>query len=303
MNRLCSGAGCYQQRLNKAYSSLVTIDFLKAEEKRESRTKAMRQAEDGMAQLIRRQKLNLKDTRQLLDMLTANGDLPPKRLEGVTTEQGGIRAVAISLLEDRTALGYVGDILANLVNHEMKEAVELLTSVPRTLPSARGIAVKKAVDAENAILSALTGLTEGMAAEQEHQDKADIFAALQKLIKLQRDTLKETQEASRGKEIVVNALLHNQDRIAQETLSFSNTCLSQASQRAADEFSAQLRKAHSILSEADAYEMALGASEALEEKDFQSAIDCQKKVLKALLKVLDIDVGDVVAVVNIILKN
>ena len=284
--RLCAADN--NPRVHKAYSAMVTIDFLKAEEKRENRANAMRQAEDGMAQLIRRQRLNLKDTRQLLDMLTANGDLPPKRLEGVTAEQGGIRTTAISLLEDRTALGYVGDILANLVNHEMKEAVELLASVPRTLPSARGIAMKKAADAENAILSALTGLTEGMAAEQEHQDKADIFAVLQKLIKLQRDNLKETQEASKGKQIVVSALLHNQDRIAQETLSFANTCLSQASQRTADEFSAQLRKAHSILSETAAYEMALGASEALEEKDFQSAIDCQKKVLKALMNALDI---------------
>ena len=284
--RLCAADN--NPRQHKAFSALVTIDFLKADEKRENRANTMRQAEDGMAQLIRRQRLNLKDTRQQVDMLSASGDLSLQRLEGITAEQGGIRTAAIALLEDRTALGFVGDILANLVNHEMKEAVELLTSVPRTLPSARGIALQKAVEAENAIIAGLTGLKEGMVAEQDHQEKADIFTVLQKLVKLQRENLKETQEALRGKEIAVNALLHNQDRIAQETLSFSNTCLSQASQRAADEFSAQLRKAHSILSESDAYEMALGASEALEEKDYQSAIDCQKTVLKALLNVLDI---------------
>ena len=275
-------------RQHKAFSPLVTIDFLKADEKRENRANTMRQTEDGLAQLIRRQRLNLKDTRQQVDMLSANGDLSLQRVEGITSEQGGIRTAAIALLEDRSALGFVGDILANLVNHEMKEAVELLMSVPRTLPSARGIVLQKTVEAENAIIAALTGLKEGMVAEQDHQEKADIFTVLQRLVKLQRENLKETQEASKGKEIAVNALLHNQDRIAQETLSFSNTCLSQASQRAADEFSAQLRKAHSILSESEAYEMALGASEALEEKDYQSAIGSQKTVLKALLNVLDI---------------
>ncbi len=272
----------------RVYSPLIAIDFLSGDAKAEERAKSLGKAEDGLAQLIRRQKLNLKDTRQLADMALSKQSLPSQRLEAVSNEQAALRELAVSLLEHRESLGLIGDRLAGLVNSEMKDAVEQLAGVFRMAPQKQGESLGGCAATQNAILAALTGMKEGITAEQDHQDKADIFATLQSIVKMQRGNLKDTQDLSAGKTVVASALVHNQDRIAQGVLSFSNACLEQSDRRAADEFGEQLRKAHSMLSEAETYEKALDAAESLDEKEYKTAIDGEKGVLKDLLAVLDV---------------
>ncbi len=272
----------------RIYSPIVSIEFLDDVAKSEARTKQLEKSEDGLAQLIRRQKLNLKDTRQLADMALAKHELPSQRLEAVSNEQGALRVLAVQLLEHRDILGMIGDRLAGLVNNEMKEVMEQFSGVFRSAPSKQGEGLVKCTAIQNAILAALTGMKEGIKAEQAHLEKADIFALLQNIIKMQRGNLKDTQNLSSGKKIATSALIFNQDRIAQGVLSFSNACLEQAERRTTDEFSEQLKNARSMLTEAETYEKALSAAESLEDKDFKSAINSEKVVLKDLLGVLDV---------------
>ena len=274
-------------RGRRVYSPIVSIDFLDDAAKAEARTKALEKSEDGFAQLIRRQKLNLKDTRQLADMALAKHELPSQRLEAVSKEQVELRGLAVKLLEHREILGMIGDRLAGVVNNEMKEVLEQFENVFRNAPPKRGETLVKCTALQNAILAALTGMKEGIKAEQAHLEKADIFALLQSIIKKQRSNLKDTQDLMAGKTVVASALVHNQDMIAQGILSFSNACLEQSGRRVEDEFSEQLRNAHSMLAKAETYEKALGAAESLDGKEFKEASDGEKGVMKDLLGVLD----------------
>ncbi len=170
----------------------------------------------------------------------------------------------------------------------MKTAIELLAEVYRTPEAGRIKPLGACITVQNAILAALTGMHENLQHEHMHQDKSDIFAALQKVIKMQRDNLKDTKAASQGQDIAIPALVHNQDRIAEAILAFTDLCLSQAELRAKDDFATQLRIAHDIIAKDAAYETALAAAEELDDKELENAVTKQQAVIKTLMKALNI---------------
>lgn len=272
----------------RAFSPVIQVRFPDQESGIDARAKTVRQTEEGIGEVIKKQRLALKDTRKMADLATIGQPVSRKSLELTASEQGLVRELSVQLLENRAALGGLGDVLSSLVNLEMKQVVELFAGVLRAPASELKSLLPQCVKLQNTILASLTGMKESMPTEQLQQDKTDVFAALQKLIKLQKGNLKDTQDALAGAAIALDALLHNQDRAAQDILAFTNLCLRQSEQRTDDDFAAQLRKAFSILTAQEAYEQALEAADAIDGKDLKTALPAEKKALKSLMEALDL---------------
>ncbi|NLF61419.1 MAG: hypothetical protein GX574_09735 [Lentisphaerae bacterium] len=272
----------------RGYSPIIQVTFPEQDTLQKDKDNAARQAEENIATLIKKQREALRDTRQIADLVTMGKPTDGSRLAAADATQKEIRTLAAALLQNRDVLGGLGDILAGLVNQEMKTAIELLAEVYRTPEASRGKPLGACITVQNTILAALTGMHENLQHEHTHQDKSDIFATLQKVIKLQRDNLKDTKAASQGQDIAIPALVHNQDRIAEAILAFTDLCLSQAELRAKDDFATQLRAAHDIIAKDSTYETALAAAEELDDKELDNAAAKQQTVLKTLMKALNI---------------
>ncbi|MBR0458700.1 MAG: hypothetical protein IJJ26_05655, partial [Victivallales bacterium] len=272
---------------HRSYSTVIQVKFPTREEVAKAKAEARKATEEGLSSLIRKQRNNLRDTRQLHEISAQDKEFSRNRLEVVRTAQAGIREQAVTLLADGGALGGLRETLAGLVNGEMREVLEQFEKIFRAGKEERTSALAENVALQTKILAALTGISGGMAAEQGQQARSDVFAMLQKLIKDQRAALKDTEALASGLNIQVPALIHNQDNVAQGILTFTNLCLELSANGAGDEFHKLLRKAYQFITSANAYEQALEAAEDLEEKDWKAAITKQRAALKGLLQALD----------------
>lgn len=272
----------------RGLSPVIQVTFPEQDALRKDQDNAVRQAEENLAALIKKQREALRDTRQNADQTAMGQATDGGRLAAADAAQKEVRSQATALLQNRDRLGGIGDILAGLVNQEMKTAIEQLAEVYRAAEAGRPALLAACVKTQTAILAALTGMQESLHQEQIHQDKSDIFAALAKVIKMQRETQRDTRAASQGQDIAVPALVHNQDRVAEAILAFTDLCLSQAELRAKDDFAVQLRAAHALITTGHAYETALGAAEDLDATELAAAVAKQQSVLTALMKALDL---------------
>ena len=78
------------------------------------------------------------------------------------------------------------------------------------------------------ILASLTGIPTGLNNEQRHQDKTDLFAALQKVVAAQRQNLKDTKAAQGpGNDAAVTSQLAAvEDKIANDLVTFGDLATS-----------------------------------------------------------------------------
>jgi archaellum component FlaC len=172
----------------------------------------------------------------------------------------------------------------------MTDVLEVFEEVHRSGKNEMPEKLAECVRLETRILAQLTGIPMGLENEQQHQDKTDLFAALQKIITAQRTNLKDSKEAQTGTmSAQVTALLAaNQDRVANDIVGFTDLCLVMVEGRVDDDFATQIRKVYDLVENGSVYEKALGAAESLEEGDFAAGIQYQEEVLKTLMQALNV---------------
>ncbi|MBQ6471757.1 MAG: hypothetical protein IJJ33_07230 [Victivallales bacterium] len=273
----------------RSNSAVFAVQFPPPQEKKAERDQnKSRQAEENLAGIIKAQRLAIKDTSQLQNQASHGQTVPPSSLERSQHAQAEVRSLSVKLLESQQLTGLPAHTLAGLVNVEMKQVLEQFSEAFRVDATHLSATLNNISTLQRQILTALTGSASAVSQEQVQQGRNDVFARLQSLIKRQRTALKDTEDASQGRELAHAALVQNLDRIAQDILVFSNLCLEQSSANDADDFQKLLRQAHRLLSESQCYETALEASESVDAKDWKQAISSERNVLAGLLRALDL---------------
>ncbi len=292
----------------RGYSPVIQVLFPEVEQTREKQAEIVQTVGQALGELIKLQRENLKETRTLSDLAMQKKTVSSNMLAPIEETQKKVREIALALLQQRETLGGLADVLLGLVNAEMPAALELFDRMHRN-DDKTGL-LQQEVQLQIRILAALTGIHDQLQTEQTQREKQDLFAFLQRLVKLQKQNLQEARNLNSGAAVELSALIHNQDEIAQNILSFSDQCLTQAENRTEDDYAIQVRKAHGILDKGRAYERALKASEFLEDKQLASAIPAQENVLKTLLEVLHLlnqwrmqNARKVLEEANAVLKN
>ncbi|NLF93085.1 MAG: hypothetical protein GX564_04270 [Oligosphaeraceae bacterium] len=270
----------------RGYSPLLQVVFADPGKDPEKQAEELQNTESILAELIQKQRRNLQATQSLADLALLQKDIPPDAVSSAENEQLLIRQQAVQILEFREILGGLADVLSGLINEEMLRVLEVFDQLHRA--SAKAPLLQQAVLWETRILAALTGLADGLKAEQAQQDKRDLFAFLQRLVKKQKHNLGESKKLSRNEDVSLEALVHNQDAISEDILAFADICLNQAEMRSEDDFALQARQAHKLLEEGKAYDKSLQATELLEGKKLSAGIPLQEDVLRTLLEVLNL---------------
>lgn len=271
----------------RGYSAIVELTFSDIEESREEKNEKLQNIAATLTELIKLQSDNLKDSRRIADLAMQKLELSQNELTNIEEKQKLVRTTAIELLQHRESLGSLAEMLYSLINGEMLEALQIFEYLYRT--DNKTELLLKEVQLQNKILASLKGLNENIQKESLQSEKRDFFAFLQKLIKKQRENLLESKNYSEEKDIELSALIHNQDEISEGILAFLDLCIIQAEATSADDdFAILVRNSHKFLSDKSTYEQSIKAAEALEDKDFPSALTAEKNVLSTLLNVLDL---------------
>lgn len=270
----------------RGYSPLLQVVFSDPGKDQEKQAEELQSTESVLAELIQKQRRNLQATQSLADLALLHKDVPPDAVSSAENEQLQIRQQAVQILEFREILGGLADVLSGLINEEMLRVLDVFDQLHRT--SDKAPLLQQAVIWETRILAALTGLADGLKAEQSQKDKRDMFAFLQRLVKKQKHNLDESKKLSRNEDVSLEALVHNQDSISEDILAFADICLDQAEMRSEDDFALQARQAHKLLEEGKAYDKSLQATELLEGRKLSAGIPLQEDVLRTLLEVLNV---------------
>ena len=275
----------------RGYSAIVRISVAVPEERRDARRAVAAAAEDRIQTLVKQQRANLISTRQLADLAVMNKDLAPARLREVQMAQSRIRDLAVEILADRAALGELAALLGGLVNHEMSEVLQVFDVVLRADAAELAALLGECATLETRILAALTGVPANLAREQLHQEKTDLFAALQKLVAGQRENLTATKALAAAKETGAGPwrdLATVEDALASDLILFTDHCLILVDERVEDDLAAQIRNVYDLLDTEQAYEKILDATVALQQRNEPRALQAQEEVLRLLLRALDL---------------
>lgn len=274
----------------RGYSPVLQVTVPASEARRETRREVAGQAEDGLKALVKLQRENLRNTRGLSDLATLGKPVASPQIQPVHIVQQNIRVMATDLLRNQAALGDLATALAGLVNHEMADVLQAFDETHRAKPQDLPTLLQRCVRLETVILAGLTGIPTGLNNEQRHQDKTDLFAALQKVVAAQRQNLKDTKAAQGpGNDAAVTSRLAAvEDKIANDLVSFGDLCLIMIEERVDDEFAKQLRTAYDLLDKGKTYEKALNAAEALSGGDVPASLQGQEEVLRDLMQALNL---------------
>jgi len=275
----------------RGYSSVVQIAIPAAEERREAKEKVAEQTQKTLLTLIKMQRDTLATTRQIADIAAAKPkQVTPAQIQDSQLAQKSVRALAADLLQTRAALGDLATVLTGLLNHEMVEVLNAFEEAHQAGEKDLGTKLTACVALQTRILTALTGVNDGIARENKQQDKTDLFTILQKIVGNQRKNLKDSEAAQTAKAGVaeVRQLAKIEDGLANDLITFSDQCQALIEQRVEDEFAAQLRKVYDLFGKKQLYEKMLAAAEALDGADLAAGIQSQEEALRILLEGLNI---------------
>ena len=274
----------------RGHSPIVQLSVPMPEEQRNGKKKLVQKVQSRLKALVRMQRDNLRDTREICDHATMGTAVSPAEIQGKQLAQKNVRDLAVDLLGDRAALGEFATTLGNLVNHEMSQVLVKFDDAHRVEGKALVPVLSECVKLETQILAALTGIPIGLNQEQKHQEKTDLFAAYQKLVALQRRNLKDSKLAQKGEADaqVTTALAGVEDALATDLTEFCDRCLILIEERVDDDFARQIRKVHDLLDAKECYEKMLEAAEGLEDGDLAAGIQAQEEVMRALMEGLNI---------------
>ncbi|MDX9862258.1 MAG: hypothetical protein RBS99_15220 [Rhodospirillales bacterium] len=274
----------------RGYSPVVQLTVPAPEEQRAAKKKLVEQVQERIQELVRMQRDNLRNTRQIADLATLGRNVSSPQIQPLELAQKNIRELAVDLLGDRVALGEFATVLANLVNHEMAEALVKFEEAHRAEGEALVPVLAACVRLETHILAALTGIPVGLGREQQHQETADLFSAYQNLVAKQRKNLEDSKLAQQGEANaqITLALAEVEDMLANELVAFCDKCLIMVEERADDDFARQVRKVYDLLDSSKCYERMIGAAESLEEGNFALGIQRQEEIMRTLMEGLNI---------------
>lgn len=274
----------------RAQSPVLAIR-IPAESTPESDESAVQTARDRLAEIVDLQRRTLAGTRGLEERCRLTGELDVEKLLELRTSQRQVRGQTLELLESAPPLGDLVNVLQSLGEHEMVRVLDAFERVRRQPNEQKPTALLRVVELQETILASLTGVSESVPAETRHQQRVDLFAALQDLIKEQRNTLKNTRELSGApaeNPDLRRTLAKRQDRLAQDYLDFQDLCNRAMDAPGEDTFAEQVRRAYDALREARVYERMLGAAEELELGELNLAEERESIVLEHLIRALDI---------------
>ncbi|MBT3377715.1 MAG: hypothetical protein HN742_06195 [Lentisphaerae bacterium] len=271
-------------------STIVHINIPVPEDRRKAKKKVVQQAKDSLLALIKMQRENLKNTRRLSELSVLGKKITSGQINGCQVVQKTIRDSAGALLADRAALGDLANVLSGLVDNEMAQVLEVFEEAHRAGEETVNEKLTRCVSLETHILAALTGIPTSLGREQNHQEKTDLFAALQKMVGGQRKNLKVSKEAQAANADagVVAGLAEAQDQLANDLITFTDQCLVLIEERVDDDFAKQIRQVYDLIEKDDVYSKMLAAAEALEESDLAAGIQSEEEALRVLLRALDI---------------
>ena len=274
----------------RGLSALVQITIPVPEERRKAKERVVKQSKDSLLALIKLQRENLKNTRQLTDQVTMGKSVANSQVSELQVIQQNVRDMGVDLLKDQAALGDLATVLSGLVNHEMARVLEAFDEAHRAHAKELGLKLRECVTLEARILATLTGMPTDLAREQQHQGKSDLFTALQKLVAAQRDNMKASKNLSSrgGAAAETKALAVVEDALASDLITFTDLCLSTVESRVDDEFAAQVRQVYDLIEDNAVYDKMLAAAEALDDNDLAVGVQSQEEALRALLQALSI---------------
>lgn len=280
----------FDRVLRRGYSPVVQMTIPLPEEQRSVRRQAVERVQERLRELVRMQRDNLRNTRQIADLATLGRTVDSGQIQPLELAQKTIRELAVDLLDERAALSEFATVLANLVNHEMAEVLVTFEEAHRVEGAALIPVLAACVRLETHILAALTGIPVGLDRERQHQETTDLFSAYQNLVAKQRRNLEDTKLAQQGEgdARMTLALAEAQDMVANDLISFCDRCLVMVGERAEDDFARQLRKVYDLLESSRCYERMIGAAECLEEGNFAAGIQGQEEIMRTLMEGLDI---------------
>lgn len=266
-------------------SPVVTVTFFTEKEMLSEKDRKNRENEETLDKLLVLQKNALKQTNDTMLRCSRGGALDGVLIGDMANRQTEIRTMAIAILRNRDLLGALGDTLAGMVNKEFTEVLTAIDALNR--PEAAGPVpqLQKVAVVQTRIVALLTGMNaKGLSSEEQHKEKADIFALIQRLVKDQNVVIRLCLGAQKQeqKDTDFEKLAQYQVNLSKGILAFSDMALKNAEEHAEDDLSAQLRKALAAIDEARSYNYSMAATEALEDEDLKSAVEAQKLALKGL---------------------
>lgn len=274
----------------RAHSPVLAIQ-IPAKPRPDDEKSAVDASRDRLAEIIDLQRRALLGTRSLQERVQLTGELDTERLLELRASQREVRGKTGALLEAAPPLGDLVNVLHSLLEHEMIQALDAFERVRRQPDASKSQALLAVIDPQETILASLTGVTESVPAETLYQNRVDLFAALQDLIKGQQEILKATRGLNQADEVpkdLRRPLAKRQDGLARDYLTFQDLCNQAMDTAGGDTFAKQVRIAYDGLREGRVYERMLGAAEELELGDLPLAEEREAVVLRHLLEALDI---------------
>lgn len=271
------------------YSKIIEIVVPLPEENEKKMDDARQQSEKTLAALISMQQENLKLSRGWRQELGSGRVVADDGRQALLTTQVKIRQLAVGLLEGDSALGDVANILAALVDQEMRQAVAALETLVRAPAEEQQAPLDQAIKLEERILAVLRGMPKALEFESQYQDKTDLLSLLQGLVRRQAANFRGTQKAS-AQDVAGSAvaqLVAEQDDIADLTAVFLERAAAAKEGKEGDDFAEQIGVVHAQLTEAGIYEKMLTASEQLQQLDWPAATQTEEECLKVLMTALD----------------
>jgi len=276
---------------HRAFSPVLTVRLPQREEVARAEDRAAEERTNLVLELIRRQRDNLRLTRNLADMAVGGQQFEVTQLRRAQAAQTEIRELGGKLLQDPESIGDLRNTLAGLVEHEMADVIALFDRAHREDGQELGAVLRECVRLETQILAVLTGMPTLLAEEEKHQEKVDLLARLQRLVERQAANLKATKEAAKKKEAPsadLRRLARVEDQLANDLVAFTDQCWVIIDGQDDAELGARVRDVYDLFGDRNVYESMLSAAEALEYADLPTAVQTEATVLSVLLEGLDI---------------
>ncbi|MBP5639671.1 MAG: hypothetical protein J6X55_09345, partial [Victivallales bacterium] len=265
-------------------SPIVSISFFSEKEVKKEQERKAKDSEQSLERLLVLQKNALKLTNDTM-LKASQGNAPGTAdITELYARQKDIRDMALVILQNREMLGALGDTLAGMVNKELLDVLEAIDLLNRPGAAASLPDLQKVATLQTKILAMLTTMgKQGQSAEQQHQEKTDIFAIIQKLAKDQNLIIKQEIAAQASGKVDFVQFANYQTGISKGILAFNDKALASAEEHAEDDFSVQLRRAVDALDKSKSYNHSLDAIEALDEdENLNDALKSQKLALAGI---------------------
>ncbi|MFA6816163.1 MAG: hypothetical protein WCS73_07710 [Lentisphaeria bacterium] len=281
------GGGVSEQR--RGYSQIMRLVFEEDLSSEKGKKEAIKKAKDIFAEILLLQRAARKDTGKSQERFFAGGAaITSEEIQKIEDQQTVIRTKSILLLKNKKLLGSLTDRLSGLVNLEMVEIAKRLEACFPLDATNKSTQFREIFALQTKIIAVLSGLSDNIEQEQSLLDKQTLFALIQTIIKDQRNNLQETKKKQQGESIVIAALVHNQEKIAESLQYFQDRCLNESDKRSTDDFGRQLRQCYQIIEKKQIYELMLKIADELEYKQWPNAIQYQEESLSSLMKVMNL---------------